>query len=62
MAAVDSKKTQKVFLPRPVPILLQYWTVEVDESGVVSFKKDPYNKDASVLEGLGRDADITPVP
>lgn len=62
MAAVDSKKTQKVFLPRPVPILLQYWTVEVDETGVISFKKDPYNQDASVLEGLGRDAGITPVP
>lgn len=62
MAAVDSKKTQKVLLQRPVPILLQYWTVEVDETGVVSFKKDPYNQDAAVLEGLGRDAGITPVP
>jgi len=62
MAAVDSKKTKKVFLPRPVPIMLQYWTVEVDETGVISFKKDPYNQDVSVLKGLGRDAGITPVP
>lgn len=58
--AAESGKNQKVRLPRPVTILLMYWTVEVDGEGVI-FKKDPYNRDASVLEGLGRDADIRPM-
>ena len=59
--AADTGKTQKIALPRPVPILLLYWTVEVDDEGRVYFKKDPYNRDPEVLKGLGRDAEITPV-
>lgn len=55
-----SDKNQRVSLPRPVTILLMYWTVEVDGEGVI-FKKDPYNRDPLVLEGLGRDADIRPI-
>jgi murein L,D-transpeptidase YcbB/YkuD len=59
MRAVREKRTRTVYLPRPVPILLLYWTVEVDEVGTVYFKRDPYSRDAGVLDGLGRDAEIT---
>lgn len=60
LGAAESGRNQKVRLPRPVTVLLMYWTVEVDRDGVVYFKKDPYKQDASVLEGLGRDAGIRP--
>lgn len=55
---IRTGRTKIVPVPRPVSILLLYWTVEVGESGTVYFKKDPYNRDPSVLEGLGRDAQI----
>jgi murein L,D-transpeptidase YcbB/YkuD len=58
MEAVDSGKTRIVKLPRPVTILLLYVTVEVDKDGIVFFKRDPYNRDRAVLEGLGRDSGI----
>jgi murein L,D-transpeptidase YcbB/YkuD len=60
MDAVDTGKTRTVSLPRPVTILLLYWTAEVDENGIVHFKKDPYNRDSAMLDGLGRDSDINP--
>ena len=49
---VDSKKTRKVFLDEPMPVLLLYWTVTVEEDGKVHFKEDPYGRDNAVLEGL----------
>jgi len=58
MRAVESGKTQRIVLPQPITILLLYWTVEVDDQGVVYFKQDPYERDPAVLAGLGRDADI----
>ena len=49
---IDSGRTQRVSLPKPVPILLFYWTVAVKPDGTVHFKKDPYKRDAEVLQGL----------
>ena len=49
---IDSGRTQTVMLPKPVPILLFYWTAAVQPNGTVRFKKDPYKRDAEVLEGL----------
>ncbi|MEA3546059.1 MAG: L,D-transpeptidase family protein [Thermodesulfobacteriota bacterium] len=50
--AIDSGRTQTVRLPKPVPILLFYWTTAVEPDGTVRFKKDPYKRDAEVLLGL----------
>jgi len=33
-------------------VLLLYWTIRVDQDGTAHFKKDPYNRDRAVLEGL----------
>ncbi|MGD8443285.1 MAG: L,D-transpeptidase family protein [Desulfobacterales bacterium] len=49
---IDSGRTQTVMLAKPVPVLLFYWTVAVSPDGTVRFKKDPYKRDAKVLEGL----------
>jgi murein L,D-transpeptidase YcbB/YkuD len=51
-AAVDSLKQQRVSLTEPVPVLLLYWTVNVDAEGTVYFKEDIYERDAKVLAGL----------
>lgn len=47
-----SKETQTVFLPTPLTVMLLYWTVEVDDEGVVRFHQDVYDRDARILEGL----------
>ena len=49
---INSKQTVKVFLPEPMPVLLLYWTVAVDEDGTVHFKQDPYGRDKAIVEGL----------
>ena len=51
-AAVDSLKQQRVSLSEPVPVLLLYWTVNVDADGSVYFKEDIYQRDSKVLAGL----------
>jgi murein L,D-transpeptidase YcbB/YkuD len=53
--ATGKTRTRTVFLPRPVPILLLYWTVFFDEAGRVGFKKDIYERDRAVLEALGQE-------
>jgi len=49
---INSKQTAKIFLPEPMPVLLLYWTVAVDEDGTVHFKQDPYGRDKAIVEGL----------
>jgi murein L,D-transpeptidase YcbB/YkuD len=54
-AAVDSSETRRVILPEPVPVVLLYWTINVDDDGDVHFKRDVYERDARVLTGLDQD-------
>jgi L,D-transpeptidase YcbB len=53
-AAVARGATLTVRLPRPVPVLLMYWTVDIDPDGSVAFKPDPYERDAPLLRALDR--------
>ena len=48
---LDSGRTTRVDLDRPVPVLLTYWTAWVEE-GDVHFREDPYERDAAILEAL----------
>jgi murein L,D-transpeptidase YcbB/YkuD len=52
MKVIESKKTQRVNLPEPVPVMLLYWTFEVDDDGRFKFKKDLYKRDQAILKGL----------
>ncbi|MGV3539377.1 MAG: L,D-transpeptidase family protein [Rufibacter sp.] len=45
----QSGSEQKVFLPKPVPIKLAYYTAWVDDQGQVQFRKDIYGLDKSEL-------------
>lgn len=50
--AIDTGKTRTVMLPRPVPLLLAYWTVDLRDGGRVGFRPDIYQRDAPVLRAL----------
>ena len=47
-----SGKTQNVNLPKPVPVLLAYWTVEVDMDNRLRFRNDSYGNDAKIAAAL----------
>ena len=53
-AAVASGRTETVFLDKPMPIMLLYWTAEVDAAGRVSFFPDVYQRDAAVIAALAQ--------
>lgn len=49
---LDSGETKTAFLSEPLPVLLLYWTAQVNEDGVVYFYQDIYDRDQSVADGL----------
>lgn len=51
-AAIDTRETRKVPLSRPVPILLAYWTAQVDPDGYIAFRPDIYHRDGPLLAAL----------
>jgi len=57
---LDSEKTTRVNLPKPVPVALMYWTAVTGPDGTVFFKTDPYDRDAAVLAALNSDPVFTP--
>jgi L,D-transpeptidase YcbB len=50
--AIDSGETRTVFLDQPMPVMLLYWTAEVDAPGVVSFFPDVYGLDDAIIQAL----------
>lgn len=59
---VDSRKTETVLLPRRVPVILMYWTIDLREDQRVGFKRDLYERDGAVLEALAGDFVVHRVP
>ncbi|MCU0615053.1 MAG: L,D-transpeptidase family protein [Desulfobacterales bacterium] len=49
---LDTMKEQSIRLPSPVPVHLLYWTVFVDDDGVVQFRNDIYGRDAQLAKAL----------
>ncbi len=49
---LDSRRTQRVNLKEPLPVLILYWTAEADADGRVHFRRDVYDRDAPVLDAL----------
>ena len=50
-AILASGKTTRIDLPRPVPVLLTYFTAWVD-GGEVMFRRDIYDRDTTLLKAL----------
>ena len=55
---IDGKETQRVNLPKPKPVILLYVTIWFDENDGIIFKKDVYDRDRQVLDGLNGDFTI----
>jgi len=47
--------TRTVSLREPVPVILMYWTADVDADGTVYFHPDLYRRDAALLRALDED-------
>ena len=50
--AVADGTTRTVRLPKPVPVLLMYWTIVPSDDGHTVFKRDPYGRDRRLAEAL----------
>jgi murein L,D-transpeptidase YcbB/YkuD len=55
---LDTQKTRRVNLPKPKPVMLLYVTVRFDENDNFIFKKDVYDRDQPVLDGLNEEFSI----
>ena len=55
-AAIDAElstgKTRTIKVPKPVAVLLLYWTVDSSSDGEVLFKPDPYARDPKLLQAI----------
>jgi len=51
---VAEGETRKVPLNRHVPVVLHYWTAQVDSQGTLSFRPDIYERDEALQEALDR--------
>jgi murein L,D-transpeptidase YcbB/YkuD len=49
---VQSSKTRRVVLKKPLPVLILYLTAALDDSGKARFYRDIYQRDAAVLQAL----------
>ncbi|WP_405228291.1 L,D-transpeptidase family protein [Lentisalinibacter sediminis] len=56
-AAVATGLTRTVFLPRPAPVMILYWTAGMGPGGEFGFYPDVYERDAAVLRALDSDFD-----
>lgn len=50
--SIDAADSKTIFLPRPLTIMLLYWTAEPDPEGEVRFLRDVYKRDAAVRNAL----------
>jgi murein L,D-transpeptidase YcbB/YkuD len=53
-AVLDSGTTRTIRLPKPVPVLILYWTIDRDDQGAIVFKPDAYGRDPKLLKALDR--------
>jgi len=55
---LDTNETRRVDLPKPKPVMLLYLTISFAENGDFILKKDVYERDGQVLEGLNEEFTI----
>jgi murein L,D-transpeptidase YcbB/YkuD len=51
--ALEGGKTQNVSLKRTMPVVIMYWTAQLDRNGTMHFYPDLYNRDPPLLRALG---------
>ena len=60
--ATGTRRTRTVHLPRPVPVLLLYWTAWVDDAGRVNFRPDIYQRNVRLARVLDEPFAFARVP
>ena len=50
--AIDSTVNREVYLTRPLPVYLLYWTTWIDEEDRIHFRRDDYEADARLRQQL----------
>lgn len=55
-------ETREVGLRRAMPVLLLYWTIDLQADGRVTYKPDVYGLDGPLLQALDGRAPLTPKP
>jgi murein L,D-transpeptidase YcbB/YkuD len=58
LEVLDTNETRRVYLPKPKSIILFYATIRFDKIDNYIFKKDIYDRDRRVLEGLNEEFTI----
>jgi murein L,D-transpeptidase YcbB/YkuD len=53
-AQVKRRKSETVYLPKPVPVYLLYWTAAIDKDDNLVFYTDVYNRDRTVVSLLNK--------
>ena len=61
-SALESARTRELQLSREVPILLDYWTADVDDDGRVILRPDLYGRDPALAAALSRPLPVSPLP
>jgi murein L,D-transpeptidase YcbB/YkuD len=51
--ALEAGGTQRIPVPRPLPVYILYWTAFVDPDGQVQFREDVYGRDRRLAAALG---------
>ena len=52
------RETRSIFLSKPMPVLLLYWTAEVGADGQIHFYEDVYQRDQAILDALNAEFSI----
>lgn len=60
--AIELRDPVNAMLRTPIPVHLQYWTVWVDQSGVIQFRNDIYGRDQRLIDALRSDPQGTLMP
>ena len=60
--AIATGTLRRVQLDKPVPVLLYYWTVAVEDDGDVLFRSDVYGRDAAILKALAQSSAASRTP
>ena len=49
---LQSEETSTLYLKKPIPVLIVYFTAFADEAGTIVFRRDAYNRDSHIIEKL----------
>ena len=49
---IRASETSTIYLKRPVPVYIVYFTAFVDDDGAVTFRRDIYERDRQIVEAL----------